>query len=285
MDRDTFNEMMIDDLLPIVYDEISYLQQKDPAWHVYTTLNIKEKELLNGLEKGTPNYDKISDKIGSELRELYYQYDYHRLNCKDYLGNHAINLDRHKISTVFLCMIISYRPIRFSSIHRREYPSQDLILANYRVAFRFACSYASRALHNSFSVRKEDCEKNKETTKVEMYENAMSKMEEKSILAFPATRPGLEKYVDNLIKVLYLQFNNMSEEDSIPYALLADTFYWLDVYTKMKIGVEVDEEDYPNGLRRNAPNDNNQSQETKELTTTEESETAKTKKARGKKKK
>ena len=268
MDRSNFNKMIIDDLLLIVYDEIEYLHHTDPSWTIKSPLEVKDINVIKKLKSGEIEqkeadvcYKSISDQIEHELRELYYFYDHHKLSCKEYLGNHAIDLDRHKLSVVFLCALISYGPIKFVNIRKREYPSQDLVLANYRVAFRFACSYASRALYNSFMVRKDEFEgKLKEVSnddkeelnrKVKMYSEAMSKLESQGSLFFPATRDGLDKYVDNLIKVLYLQFDDTGEEDVVPYALLADTFYWLDVYTKIKLGVEVEEEKYPKGLRRN----------------------------------
>lgn len=269
MDRLIFNKLIIDDLLLIINDEIEHLHRDDNNrnWIIESPLQIKEEKILLDLKKGLKDekeanecYKEISSQIEHGLKELYYLYDYHKLGCKDALGNHAIDLDRHKLSVIFLCMIISYRPIRFIRRPRCEYPSQDLVLANYRVAFRFACSYASRALFNSFIVRKEEYETKYKNSgenndnlnrKISMYSEAMSKLEKQGRLSYPATREGLEKYFENFIKVLYLQFDDIGEDDSIPYALLADTFYWLDVYTKLKLGVEVREEEYPNGLRRN----------------------------------
>ena len=281
MDRKVFKELIDDYFYDIVMDEIEFLRNCNTGFQIVSPLECKDKD-----------YDLYEKQIG----ELYYLYDTHKLQFKDYLGNRSVSLDRHKLTVVYLCMLIDYKPIVFvNKYHKKLSYTEEMVLANYRVAFRCACAYATSALFNSFEIRKDEyksklekCngeEKKELETTLRSYENAMVKLKQNGVYYFPRTREHLEKYVDTYIKVLYSQFNTNSDEIMPPYGLLADTFYWIDVYNKLKLGLEVKPEEYPNGLSRNdAPTDNDQSQETEELTTTEETKAAEPKKAKAKKK-
>lgn len=291
MDRKEFAKLIKNNLLRIVSDEIKYLKaEKDnSAFFVYSPLDKSDKD---------------SEFIDKQIRELYYLYDKHRLQCKDYLGNHAVDLDRHKLATVFLCMTLEYQPIRFYSKYKRVC-SEQLALANYRIAFRFACSYAMIALFASFvfkinnkkkeieDIRKQEvkngylnqCQIMELEVEIEKLTNAKECLKERGYPFFPQTRPHLDDYVVNYIKVLYLQFSRTYKHSIIPYALIADTFYWIDVYAKMQLKIDVSPIDYEYGLNRFAPGSN--SQEVKEVTVTEDNQTEESngKKSKGKKKK
>jgi len=277
MDRKIFRKLVDDIFYDIVKDEVKYLKKTGIGYVVYSLFDIKDE-----------NPEEYEQLIG----ELYFLYDKHKLQFKDYLDNHNVSLDRHKLAVIFLCILIDYKPILFYSKYKGEARyTQDMLLANYRVAFRCACAYASSALFNSFLMKIEElnhkCETNDEESIKERqtYLKAIETMKENGTYYFPRTRKPLETYVDNLIRVLYQQFSLLDEDQAPPYCLLADTFYWIDVYNKLQLGLEVKPEEYPNGLSRNdAPTDNNQSQAAKELTVTEDTETAKAKKSKGKKK-
>lgn len=279
MDRKVFKVLINDYFYDIIIDELKYLRNRNTGFQIISPLECKEDSL--------DLYDK-------QIGELYYLYDYHKLHFKDHLGNHSVNLDRHKLTVIYLCMLIDYQPIVFINKYKKKLVyTEEMALVNYRVAFRCACAYATSALFNSFEIRLNEYRRKLETSseeeKVELgttlhsYENALEKLKQNGTYYFPSTREHLEKYVDTYIKVLYSQFNSNADDKVIPYSLIADTFYWIDVYNKLQLGIEVNPEEYTNGLSRNVPSDNNQ--EAKELTTTEDNGTAEAKKGKGKGKK
>lgn len=293
MDRKVFKEIIDNYFYNIIMDEVKYLNSRETGLQIVSPLESKKKRI--------DLYDK-------QIGELYYFYDTHKLQFKDYLGNKSVNLDRHKLAVVFLCMLIDYKPIVFVNKYSRKITYtpellEEMALVNYRVAFRCACAYASSALFNSFDIRIKECKDNlnecNEERKAEIetslhkFEAASNILKQNAVYYFPKTREHLDKYVDTYIKVLYSQFNFSTDKQLPPYGLLADTFYWIDVYNKLQLGLEVKPEEYPNGLSRNGVKA--ESQEEKELTVTEDSQTAKltedkkkdkadSKKAKGKKK-
>ncbi len=250
MDRDTIEEYLIDGLIPIIQDEIKYLKSKKVAF---------ESPLMNIIEKYSSNRNNNLQSLDKkefsrELGMICYMYDYHKLECKKGTGDKSIKIDRHKIAAIFLCAIVDYKPIRKILISEDvgENEKVEIRVINYRIAFRFACYYARIALFHTFVDKSTDEDKinssidYEDTNTIETYKHAKDIMQKKHLYPyFPMTRPALDKYMDNYVNVLYLYINEIKELNvRLPYLLIADTFYLLDVYTKLKLGISVPSEDY-----------------------------------------
>lgn len=241
MDKRVFYKLIEDNLCRIIEDEKKYLMETYPEFNIISKFEYEPE---------------------AQKKELYYLYDKHKVHFKEHIGNVAVDLDRHKLATVFLMVVLEFSPIVYAKMNRKlDYPT-ELILTNTRIAFRFACAYASMALFSSFVFKKDELEDKiadpKQSKDIEknikdklMYEKAIQQLKEKGGLDFPSTRAGLDKYVDNYLKVIYRQY---SYGGGIPYTLIADTFYWIDCYNKLRLGVKVEPEEYKNGLNRYDPN-------------------------------
>ncbi len=179
------------------------------------------------------------------------------------MNDRSVTLDRHKIASIFLCMIIEYTPIHFDP---KQDLDEDIESINYRIAFRFACYYIRLALFHSFEIKSHLTQFNDNDLVYEAnntqqtYINACDIMENKHDYPyFPMTRAGLNRYMDNYSKVLQSYFYNVRQEIIYPYLLIADTFYLLDVYAKQCMGINVPFEDYSkNGLAHTLPDKNSE---------------------------
>lgn len=246
MNRDTFEKFVLDNLIDITYNEINYLQSIDRQFAIRSPLIMSNKI----------SYDK--ENLKKPLGDLYYLYDKHKNLCKDYLGDHSVRLDRHKTAAILMCAVLEFEPIKYFSAHKDRLPSIEVILANARIAFRFACAYAVSALYTSFCYKLETYTKQGNIEEAHQYEYIIEKFTEKASYFFPKTRDGLPNYIDNYVKVIFLEFNKWqigNEDNEISYALLSDTFYWLDIFAKLNLGlkVEVTDDKLDGGLIRQIP--------------------------------
>lgn len=233
MERKTFDSYIKENLIPIVQDEVEYLKKEYPQFTVSSKL----------LEYNT---DKEFDKISGEI---YYNFDRHKLMCKDYLGEKSVRLDRHKMATVFMFAVCDSTPIDFFTHFKSRIIPEELALCNYRVAFRFACAYDSSALYTSF-IDKIANPKKEDLNAVKDYERAADLLKENGALLIPKTRSEIPPYVDSYLKILYKQYEEKEFSDFIPYAIFSDTFYWIDIYNKIKLGLKIESLE-SNALRRN----------------------------------
>ncbi len=243
MERQLFVKFIEEKLYDIVDDEYHYLTDK---------------------YEGTIIKNKLARRGSIETGELYYLFDKHKLQCKDHMGAHAIVLDRHKIAAIFMCMVIDYAPLQW--IENSEVVPQEVLTANVRIAFRLACTYNMISLDHSFELKMKELEglqsneaKNNcnaellawETQDPNKYKQASQKLRERGYPYFPLTRKELESYFDNYILVVHNVFCQINTNDEIPpYTLFADTFYWMDVYAKLSLGIPVGFDNLENGLRR-----------------------------------
>lgn len=85
------------------------------------------------------------------------------------------------------------------------------------------------------------CLQDNKTTneKILSYLDACKKFKMAERLEMPETRDGIPSYFDTYTKVLYLSYLELKNANLIPYGLLADTFYWIDVYNKFLLGIVV----------------------------------------------
>ena len=226
MDRRNFERLIKEHLVVITKNEFDFLSN---SYRNYGLVNYLDEEL------------------DTQIERLYYLYDKHKLLCKDYLHDHAIHLDRHKVAAILMCAVIDYAPIGYRDKNFVATP-RDILISNYRIAFRFACSYGVLALHASFKFRLKE---EKDPIIKDKINNALKMLAERGYPFFPQTREKLMGYMDNYILVLKNIFDRGISYDDIPYTLFADTFYWLDNYAKIQLGLDVPPEEYsPIGLQR-----------------------------------
>lgn len=77
------------------------------------------------------------------------------------------------------------------------------------------------------------------------YTSAIKKLETSERLELPSTRAEIPSYFETYSKVLYLQLSNREPNSFVPYGLLSDTFYWIDVYNKFLFGLNVEPDQDP----------------------------------------
>lgn len=221
MDRDSFNNLINENLIPIIKNEMDYLKDRN-----------------NEFQISSPLLNKHNEK--KAFGDLYFLFDKHKLQCKDYLGEHSVKLDRHKLATVLMLSVADFAPIKVYSSYKTRNISEELMLANYRIAFRFACAYAVKALYVSFRDKSTNPDHCEDYNEQEKYVVAAQILKDNGAPLFPKTRKDLPTYIESYVKILYKQYQENLYSDFIPYALFSDTFYWIDVYNKMQLGIKIE---------------------------------------------
>lgn len=263
MDRKKLEVFIADNFLDIVIDEIKYFQNTFNDFSIKINVpilaNLDKYELDEVMQ--LPLKNRI-DAIHSEVGFIYFYYDLHKVRCKSLFKMQNKTLDRHKISSFLMLAVMDYMPIRAKGKILEKEIVNELIYLNYRIAFRFAMSFAAKSLFHSFADKvkeyQELLDKDKDNKKEyyqqmkKEYEIAIEKMKKYNCLLLPKTREELESYVFTYIKSIYIQMKLLDKKELLPYMLISDTFYWIDIYTKMQLGITVEPEHNGDmyGLRR-----------------------------------
>lgn len=248
IDNIELHNLLCEELPRIMDDEYNYITQK------IADVRIVSKYFGILINQG---HSCNHSKLQGFLAEFDYYYAKNSIYFKEALRAKNISFDRHKVATLIFATLIEMELINIkrSSSQFDQY-SEYLALLDIRIAFKFACVYSTHALYTSFVYKEQmlneqlnkgeflnEKERLEVNNKINQYGSAKEKLAQRGSIFIPVTRDELESYEKSYFKVIYLQLHNQNAKKIFPYALVSDTFYWIDVYTKLKLGIDVEAEE------------------------------------------